>query len=448
MKYRYTKYTGDLLDQIDLEDLVSKLSDLLLSSGFSNPWGDPSSGDEDRTMEALHDAILEALFSGGVLSEEALEQLLGEPADGDQEKARQQLEELIQQIIDKMMEQGFVTGAPDLDREREQRERGAGGGAGEDAGPVKFEVTDKALDFLGYRALRDLLGSIGRSSAGRHDTRHLSTGVEAAAAPKPYEFGDTMNLDPSSTILNAVQRLHAEKGPGVIFGGQPVTTDGGNCPPHMTPGPVIDVDYPDLMVAQSEYQSSCATVIMLDCSHSMILYGEDRFTPAKRVALALSHLIRTQYPGDSLNAVLFHDSAEEIPLKQLGRVRVGPYYTNTREGLRLARRILERQKKDMRQIVMITDGKPSALTRPDGQIYKNAFGLDPFIVSETFAEVNACQKAGIMINTFMLARDPDLVAFVRRVAAICRGKAYFTTPYTLGQYVLMDYMDRKTKTIH
>src|SRR5689334_17163525 len=360
MKYRYTKYTGDLLDQIDLEDLVSKLSDLLLSSGFSNPWGDPSSGDEDRTMQALHDAILEALFSGGVLSEEALEQLLGEPADGDQEKARQQLEDLIQQIIDKMMEQGFVTAAPDLDREREQRERGTGGGYGEDAGPVKFEVTDKALDFLGYRALRDLLGSIGRSSAGRHDTRHLSTGVEAAAAPKPYEFGDTMNLDPSSTILNAVQRLHSEG--------------------KSTQTATIDVDYPDLMVAQSEYQSSCATVIMLDCSHSMILYGEDRFTPAKRVALALSHMIRTQYPGDSLHAVLFHDSAEEVPLKQLGRVRVGPYYTNTREGLRLARRILERQKKDMRQIVMITDGKPSALTRPDGQIYKNAFGLDPFIV--------------------------------------------------------------------
>ena len=209
MKYRYTKYNGDLLDQIDLEDLVSKLSDLLLSSGFSNPWGDPSSGDEDRTMEALHDAILEALFSGGVLSEEALQQLLGEPADGDQEKARQQIEDLIQQIIEKMMEQGFVTSAPDLEQEREHR-RGTGGGMGEDAGPVKFEVTDKALDFLGYRALRDLLGSIGRSSAGRHDTRHLSTGVEAIAAPKPYEFGDTMNLDPSSTILNAVQRLHAE----------------------------------------------------------------------------------------------------------------------------------------------------------------------------------------------------------------------------------------------
>jgi Ca-activated chloride channel homolog len=427
VKYRYTKYTGDLLDEIDVEDLVSKLSDLLLSSGFSNPWGDPSDGDEDRSMQALHDAILEALFSGGVLSDEALERLLGEPADGDQERARQQLEDLIQQIIERMMERGFITSAPDLDREREWRE-GRGGGTGEDAGRVTFEVTDKALDFLGYRALRDLLGSVGRSSAGRHDTRHLATGVEATAAPKPYEFGDTLNLDPSGTILNAVQRLCS------------TNTD-------LVRG-AIDVEYEDLMVAQSEYQSSCATVIMLDCSHSMILYGEDRFTPAKRVALALAHLIRTQYPGDSLHTVLFHDSAEEIPLKQLGRVRVGPYYTNTREGLRLSRRILERQKKDMRQIVMVTDGKPSALTRPDGQIYKNAFGLDPYIVAETFAEVNACQKAGIMINTFMLARDPDLVAFVRRVAAICRGKAYFTTPYTLGQYVLMDYMNRKTRTIH
>jgi Ca-activated chloride channel homolog len=317
---------------------------------------------------------------------------------------------------------------PDLEPERQRR--GQGGGRGPDQPPTTFEVTDKTLDFLGYRALRDLLGSLGKSSYGRHDTREQATGVETIGAPKPYEFGDTLNLDPASTLLNAVQREAR------AAAGRPGRTGR------------IHVQHEDLMVAQGEYQSSCATVLMLDCSHSMILYGEDRFTPAKRVAMALSHMIRTQYPGDSLHAVLFHDSAEEVPLKQLGRVRVGPYYTNTREGLRLSRRILERQKKDMRQIVMITDGKPSALTRPDGQIYKNAFGLDPFIVAETFAEVNACNKAGIMINTFMLARDHDLVAFVRRVAAICRGKAYFTTPYTLGQYVLMDYMDRKTKTIH
>jgi Ca-activated chloride channel homolog len=376
MRYRYTRYVSDLMDDIDMNDLVSKLSDLLLSSGFSSPWGDPSDGDEDRSMQALHDAILEALFSGGVLSEDALQKLLGDPADADQEAARQQLEQLIQQIIDRMMEEGFITGAPDLEPERERR-RGAGRGTGEDAGPVRFEVTDKSLDFLGYRALRDLLGSMGRSSAGRHDTRDLSTGVEATAASKPYEFGDTLNIDPSGTILKAVKRISGERRKE-IEGRSPGDND--TLPPSsflLSPDGTIDVDYPDLMVAQSEYQSSCATVIMLDCSHSMILYGEDRFTPAKRVALALSHLIRTQFPGDTLHAVLFHDSAEEIPLKQLGRVRVGPYYTNTREGLRLARRILERQKKDMRQIVMITDGKPSALTRPDGQIYKNAFGLDP-----------------------------------------------------------------------
>src|SRR5262245_12576554 len=296
------------MDEIDLEDLVSKLSDLLLSSGFSNPW-DPSDTDEDRTMQALHDAILDALFSGGVLSDEAMQQLLGEPSDGDQEGVRQQLEDLIQQIIDRMMERGFITGAPDLETERERR-AGAGGSVGEDNSRVQFEVTDKALDFLGYRALRDLLGSVGRSSSGLHDTRHLSTGVEAIAAPKPYEFGDTLNIDPSSTILNAVQRLHVDGGASTL--GNAASSTG------------IDIDYTDLMVAQSDYQSSCATVIMLDCSHSMILYGEDCFTPAKRVALALSHLIRTQYPGDSLHAVLFHDSAEEIPLKQLGRVRVGP----------------------------------------------------------------------------------------------------------------------------
>ena len=241
MKYRYTKYTGDLLDEIDLDSLVSKLSDLLLSSGFNNPWGHPLDDEEDRTMQALHDAILEALFSGGMLSDEAMQKLLGEPADGDQERARQQIEDLIQQIIERMMEQGFITGAPDLDQEREHR-RGTGGGVGEDAGPVKFEVTDKALDFLGYRALRDLLGSIGRSDSGRHDTHHLSTGVETAAAPKPYEFGDTLNIDPSSTILNAVRRMKPGSGNNTS----------------------IDVDYPDLMVAQSEYQSSCATVIMLD----------------------------------------------------------------------------------------------------------------------------------------------------------------------------------------
>jgi Ca-activated chloride channel family protein len=429
VKYRYSKFTGDDLDDLDLEELLSRLSDLMLSSGFDDGYSMP--GEDGHSMQSLHDAIMEALLNGGLLSDETLERLLGKDWQTSEE-AEAKLDELIQKIIEKLQHQGYVTSSPDLDEERERRE-GRGGGRGAEQS-FKFEITDKSLDFLGYRALRDLLGSIGKSSLGRHDTREMATGVEASGAPKPYEFGDTMNLDASATIMNAVSRARENPAPGRSSAG--------------AGGLHIEVGYEDLMVAQGEYQSSCATVLMLDCSHSMILYGEDRFTPAKRVALALANLIRLQYPGDALKVVLFHDSAEEIPLTQLARVKVGPYYTNTREGLRLARRLLERQQKDMRQIVMITDGKPSALTRPDGRIYRNAFGLDPFIVSETIAEVAACRNAGILINTFMLARDYDLVSFVRKVAEICHGKAYFTTPRTLGRYVLMDYMDKKTRTVH
>ena len=418
MKYKYRKYEPDEFEGVDLQDLVSALSDLLLSSGFQNPW-DPDD-ESAQTMQALHDAILDALLNGGMLDQEAMQRLFGDPAEGDS-AAQEKLERLVQKLMEGLQQHGYITPAP------QPGQLAQPGQSGDQQNGLRFEITDKSIDFLGYRALRDLLGSMGRGVSGRHDTRELATGIDAGGAPKGYEFGDTMNLDANATILNALTRLRAE-GSG--------------------PGDRIDVDYEDLMVTQGEYQSTCATVLMLDCSHSMILYGEDRFTPAKRVAMALATLIRTQYPGDSLNVVLFHDSAEEIPIGHLARARVGPHYTNTREGLKLARRILERQRTDMRQIIMITDGKPSALTRSDGRIYRNAFGLDPYVVAQTFAEVAACRKAGIMINTFMLARDYDLVAFVRRVAQICRGKAYFTTPYTLGQYVLMDYMDRKTRTVH
>ncbi|HTI37454.1 MAG TPA: VWA domain-containing protein [Vicinamibacterales bacterium] len=461
-RYRYSKFTGDDLDGLDLEDLLSKLSDLLLGSGFDNPYGVYDDDQDGHSWQSLHDAILEAILNGGLLSDDMLDQLLGKDWR-DADDAEERLDALIQKIIDKLQSQGYLSGAPDVERDR--AERNAGGGMG-DPRQFRFEITDKSLDFLGYKALRDLLGSLGKSSLGRHDTREMATGIEASAAPKRYEFGDTMNLDASATILNAVLRTRSAHDQSVNEDQSmsedrwamdesrqwPIANRQSSIANRQSQianrPPSIAVDYEDLMVAQGEYQSSCATVLMLDCSHSMILYGEDRFTPAKRVALALSNLIRLQYPGDALKVVLFHDSAEEIPLSQLARVRVGPYYTNTREGLRLARRVLDRQHKDMRQIIMITDGKPSALTRPDGRIYRNAFGLDPFIVSETFAEVAACRKSGILINTFMLARDPDLVSFVRKVAQICHGKAYFTTPRTLGRYVLMDYMDKKTRTVH
>jgi len=421
MKYiRYTRYTGDAADEIDLQELMSRLSDFLLQSGYESQYSIYEMGQEsqERLMEQLRQAILRALEEGDLLPPELMEELLANP---DLEK-NEKLRELIDQLIERLAQEGYISPQPPQVTPPPEQTPGGQIGRDQPQPEARFEITDKAIDFLGFKTLKDLLASLGKSSFGRHDTRDLATGVESGGVSKPYEFGDTLNLDVGETLFNAVRR------------------NGARVP--------IELDYPDLMVHQCEYQSSCATVLMLDCSHSMILYGEDRFTPAKRVALALSHLIRTQYPGDSLHVVLFHDSAEEIPLGQLARVQVGPYYTNTREGLRLAQRILARQKKDMRQIVMITDGKPSALTLEDGRIYKNAFGLDPLVVTQTLEEVAKCKRAGILINTFMLASDYSLVHFVQKVTELCRGKAYFTTPYTLGQYLLMDYLQRKTRHIH
>jgi Ca-activated chloride channel homolog len=405
MSVRYHKYVGELWDEIDLEELVGDLSDFLLQSGFGF---EPGEWDEDD-LQGLHDAILEALLRRGLLSDEDLNTLMNDASA---------LDQFLQKTVERLVREGY------LRAQEGQPFNDPTGGARVGAGgpPIRFELTEKGTDFLGYKTLRNLLGSLGKASFGRHDTRDLATGIESSGPSKPYEFGDTMNLDVSGTLLSAVAR------------------EGLTVP--------LNVDYKDLLVHQAEYQSSCATVVMLDCSHSMILYGEDRFTPAKKVALALSHLIRSQYPGDTLHLVLFHDSAEEVPISQLGKVRVGPYYTNTREGLRVAQRILQRQQKDMKQIVMITDGKPSALTEADGSIYRNPFGLDPRVVALTLKEVANCRRQGILVNTFMLARDHDLVAFVKKVTEICRGKAYFTNPYTLGQFVLMDYLNKKIQKVH
>ena len=415
---KYSKFLGFDWDSLSLEDLLHKLADYLLQSGFKSDSAGHSMGGENHTLESLYDAILDALLNQGLLSDEQLAQLLAQPED----ERDSRLSDLVQKLVQRLLEEGYLSFS-DEPFQGDGRDSFQGPGHEDlEIGQVRFELTNKSLDFLGFKTLKDLLGSIGKSSFGRHDTRDLSTGIESSGASRPYEFGDTLNLDISGTLLNAVER----EGLGVP----------------------LNIDYKDLMVHQTEYHSSCATVVMLDCSHSMILYGEDRFTPAKKVAMALAHLIRTQFPGDTLNLVLFHDSAEEVPLSQLARVQVGPYYTNTREGLRMAQRILARQRKDMKQIIMITDGKPSALTKENGYIYKNAFGLDPLVVSETTKEVANCRRSGILINTFMLARDYDLVSFVKKVTEICRGKAYFTTPHTLGQYLLLDYMQKKTKTIH
>ncbi len=424
MKFtKFTKYKGEPADSVDLEELVKRLGDFFLRSGFESQYYGISEFDPERSMEALREAILRALQEGDLLSDDKLSEELRKLLNRSDASNNQEIQDLLDKLIERLSNEGFINPQqPQITPPNQVSARGAVGDPLERKTEARFEITDKTIDFLGFKTLRDLLGSLGRSSFGRHDTRDMATGVETSGASRAYEFGDTLNLDVSETLFNAVRR------------------DGAKVP--------IEIAYKDLMVHQCEYQSSCATVVMLDCSHSMILYGEDRFTPAKRVAMALSHLIRTQFPGDTLHLVLFHDSAEEVPLNELARVQVGPFYTNTREGLRMAQRILLRQRKDMRQIIMITDGKPSALTLADGRIYKNAFGLDPFVVSETLEEVNKCKRANIMINTFMLATDYSLVNFVQKITQMCRGKAYFTTPQNLGQYLLMDFMQRKTRHIH
>ncbi|HYL98583.1 MAG TPA: VWA domain-containing protein [Blastocatellia bacterium] len=419
MKFtKYSKWTGEPSDSMNLEALLDRLADFLLDSGFdadSYYYGEPE--DLEMTLDRLRDAIMRALTEGDLLSDEEWDRLTDEKGNLKMEAVAA----LIDKLIQRLLEEGYLRmDQSQMGSDPHQASTGKAGKAPESK--IKFELTDKGMDFLGYRALKDLVASLGKSSIGRHETTHFSTGVEASEAPKRYEFGDALNLDVNATLQSAIKR----EGLGVP----------------------LNLEYGDLMVNQTEYQSSCATVLMLDCSHSMILYGEDRFTPAKRVAMALTHLIRTQYPGDSLRVVLFHDSAEEIPVSRIGQVKIGPYHTNTREGLKLARRILASQRKDMKQIIMITDGKPSAITLDDGRIYKNPMGLDPRILKETYKEVSLCRRNGIMINTFMLATDYYLVDFVKKVTEICRGKAYFTTTMTLGQYILMDYLRRRTSHIH
>src|SRR5690242_20508666 len=434
MKFtRYSKFKGLDVSSINLGELMDSMSDDLLDSGYDDDyyWTRQSRA-TDTSLDALRRALLQALMDQGLLNQQQIKEML---AENEGKFHGSLLEQLLNQLIERLVEEGYLTLTEQQPQQQAQQQRRGGRGDVSEPLPrdVRFEVTEKGLDFLGYKTLRNLLGSFGKSAAGRHDTVYLSTGVEAAAASKRYEFGDTINLDVNSTLLSAIQR------------------DGLQVP--------LNLEYEDLYVHQCDYQSSCATVVMLDCSHSMILYGEDRFTPAKKVALAMSHLIRTQYPGDSLKVVLFHDAAEELPLAKLATTQVGPYHTNTAEGLRLARRLLQAQRKEMKQIVMVTDGKPTACFLQSGQgpksktgsqarrLYKNSMGGDPFVMAETFKEVQACRKAGIMINTFMLASDYYLVDFVKQMTAMTNGKAYFANPGNLSQFVLIDFLRRRTRRV-
>ncbi|AWR87279.1 vWA domain-containing protein [Meiothermus taiwanensis] len=402
MRVRYSKYEPGF-DDLTGADLMDMIQDFLMDSGFSDPYNryqpDPNRA---PTAEDLMDALLQALLERDRIPEEWLRE-----ARNARNFQETRLGQELQRLMQRLQDEGYIR-LPG-DDPTSPRGQGMQGMAQE----TRLELTNKSVDFLGLKSLRTLLGSLGKNVPGAHVTRHFASGVESSGETKPYEFGDQPNINIGETLKQVVM-----KG-------------------------LENIEERDLTIELSEYTAAMNTVVLLDCSHSMILYGEDRFTPAKRVALGLAHLIRTQYPGDQVRFGIFHDSAEEVPLGRLPTVQVGPYHTNTAEGLKLARKMLRKMSGEMKQIIMITDGKPSALTLPSGQIYKNAWGLDPVILAETLKEATLARKEGIPIHTFMLAREPELLAFVKKITQITKGKAYLTTPGNIGRYVLMDFLNRK-----
>ena len=279
----------------------------------------------------------------------------------------------------------------------------------------------------GERELREesldaIFGSLARDARGEHPVADEGAGGERSSETRPWRFGDPLErIDATASLRNAVQR-------------DPLAGD-------------LRIEQEDLEVFETEHRSSCATVLCLDLSHSMILYGEDRITPAKRVALALTELVRTRYPKDWLAVVTFGDEAREVPVGDLPYVQVGPFHTNTRAALRLARALLARRRQANRQILMVTDGKPSALTEPDGEVYKNPVGLDRRVVSKTLEEADRCRREGLPITTFLLTEDPTLVEFVERFTATNRGRAYYSGVGRLGDFVLVDYLTNRRRRV-
>ncbi|HEX6200709.1 MAG TPA: VWA domain-containing protein [Thermoanaerobaculia bacterium] len=268
-------------------------------------------------------------------------------------------------------------------------------------------------------AFEEVFSGLDRSGPGYHPVRAAGDGVERLPETRSWQFGDDLHhLDAARSLQNALKRTH-----------------GG-----------LDLAEDDLEVHETEHLTSCATILAIDISHSMILYGEDRITPAKKVALALTELITTKYPKDYLGVILFGDRAERVDLSDIPYVEAGPYHTNTREALELSRGLLARQKQPNRQVFLITDGKPSAITE-GGKVYKNPFGLDMKIVNKTLDEADLCRRQRVVVTTFMLATDPMLTDFVEKLTQVNRGRAYFASPYNLGEFILADYIRNRRRRV-
>ncbi|MBL7997291.1 MAG: hypothetical protein JNL32_01515 [Candidatus Kapabacteria bacterium] len=283
-----------------------------------------------------------------------------------------------------------------------------------------FDTSKKALGKIRKDALNEIFRNLKKNDIGTHDTPHSGSGHERLPETRDYVFGDqAANIDITQTISNALQReseldrfsLHED----------------------------------DIRVFETEHLANCATVLMIDISHSMILYGEDRITPAKQVAMALAELIMTKYPKDLLEVLVFGDEARRVNVESIPFISVGPFHTNTRDGLRLARQLLKRARGTNKQIFMVTDGKPSAMFDDAGRLYKNSFGLDPRIVNKTLDEAVACRREGITISTFMVARDSYLVHFIEQLTQANNGRAFYSGLDRLGETIFVDYINNRKK---
>ena len=284
-----------------------------------------------------------------------------------------------------------------------------------------LRITPKGERRIRQDSLNEIFGALEAGGTGDHRTPQAGRGGERLSETRAWQFGDNLSdLDPLQSMSNAVKHHGIDE---------------------------LKLTEEDLEVYENEHLSSCATVLMVDVSHSMILYGEDRITPAKKIALALTQLIQTRYPKDTLDVVLFGDDAAQVPLKDLLKIQAGPFHTNTRAGLQMAQRLLNARKGVNKQIFMITDGKPSAI-REYGRLYKNPFGLDPKIVNKTLEEAAHCRRKRITITTFMLAVDPPLLDFVRRLTELNHGRIYETDPQNLGAYVFRDFVRNRRKRLH
>ncbi|HTK81501.1 MAG TPA: VWA domain-containing protein [Bacteroidota bacterium] len=280
-------------------------------------------------------------------------------------------------------------------------------------------LTTRGIQRIRQDALREIFTSLRKGGIGMHEVPHTGTGVDRLSETKKWSLGDApTNIDLTSTMTNVYRREGIDN---------------------------FNLKEEDLEVYETEHSTSCATVLMLDISHSMILYGEDRITPAKQVALALSELIMQKFPKDYIALVTFGDEAKLMPLSELPFLNVGPYHTNTRAGLQLARNLLRRRKMVNKQIFMVTDGKPSAIFDESGRLYKNSFGLDPRIVNKTLDEAVACRREKITISTFMVARDPYLINFVEDLTRANCGRAYYSGIQNLGEFVFVDYIRNRRK---